>query len=46
MEKDFNFIKGQGRVFNTLKDKDKDKVMDKAINKEKQIKFPKVSYSI
>ena len=29
MEKDFNFIKGLVRVFNTLKDKYKEKIKDK-----------------
>jgi len=38
-----NFIKGMVRVSNTLKDKDKDIVMDKDMNKERLIKFLKVA---
>ena len=38
-----NFIKSMVRVSNTLKDKDKDIVMDKDMNKERLIKFLKVA---
>ena len=38
-----NFIKSMVRVFNTLKDKDKNKGMDKDMKKDRLIKFLKVS---
>lgn len=38
-----NFIKGMVRVSNTLKDKDKDMVKVKDMNKDRLIKFPKVA---
>lgn len=41
-----NFIKSMVRVSNTLKDKDKDIVMDKDMNKERLIKFLKVAQDI
>ena len=39
-----NFIKGMVRVSNTLKDKGKYKGMDKDMNKDRLIKFPKASW--
>ena len=48
MEKDFNFIQGQVRVFNTLKEqyKEKDKQKYKVINKDMLVKFLKTSQDL